>query len=231
VATLIAWAGGAAFVAALGYLVYFYAVALASPEGARGGAALVAGLSDAALFAAFALHHSLFARPGVKARLTAIVPPRLERTLYVWCASALLVVVCAGWQPVAGHLYRVEGELRWLLSGLQLAGVAITAVATRAVNGLSLAGIQQATGRTPREDSITSAGPFALVRHPIYLGWVLMVGAAPSMTANRLLFAILSVSYLILAIPWEETSLVAAHGDRYRAYQQAVRWRLIPKVW
>ena len=51
------------------------------------------------------------------------------------------------------------------------------------------------------------------------------------MTANRLLFAVVSSAYLILAIPWEERSLVAAHGDPYRAYQRAVRWRVIPGIW
>jgi protein-S-isoprenylcysteine O-methyltransferase Ste14 len=58
-----------------------------------------------------------------------------------------------------------------------------------------------------------------------------MVAATPTMTANRLLFAVVSTAYLILAIPWEEKSLVAGHGDRYRAYQQSVKWRLVPGIW
>ena len=70
-----------------------------------------------------------------------------------------------------------------------------------------------------------------MVRHPLYLGWMLVVFGAPLMTANRLLFATISSGYLILAIPWEESSLVEGHGDRYRHYQRAVRWRVLPGVW
>jgi protein-S-isoprenylcysteine O-methyltransferase Ste14 len=60
---------------------------------------------------------------------------------------------------------------------------------------------------------------------------MLMVFLAPTMTVNRLLFAAISSTYLILAIPWEEKSLVAAHGDAYRDYQRLVPWRVVPHVW
>jgi protein-S-isoprenylcysteine O-methyltransferase Ste14 len=54
---------------------------------------------------------------------------------------------------------------------------------------------------------------------------------APKLTINRLIFAVISTAYLLIAIPWEERSLVATYGDRYREYQSRVRWRLIPGVW
>ena len=71
----------------------------------------------------------------------------------------------------------------------------------------------------------------ACVRHPIYLGWILIVFGSPLMTMSRLLFATISSAYLIVAIPWEERSLVEAFGDRYRTYQKQVRWRLLPWLW
>jgi protein-S-isoprenylcysteine O-methyltransferase Ste14 len=57
------------------------------------------------------------------------------------------------------------------------------------------------------------------------------VFAAPEMTTSRLLFAIVSTFYLVVAIPLEEGSLVAAFGDKYRAYQRQLRWRLLPGIW
>ena len=66
------------------------------------------------------------------------------------------------------------------------------------------------------------------MRHPIYLGWVLMVFATPEMTTSRLLFAVISTAYLIAAIPLEEASLVDTFGEKYRAYQRQMRWRLLP---
>ena len=74
-------------------------------------------------------------------------------------------------------------------------------------------------------------GPYRWVRHPIYLGWLLLVFGVPHMTATRLAFAAISSAYLVVAIPFEERSLVETFGDEYRRYQQAVRWRLVPGVW
>jgi protein-S-isoprenylcysteine O-methyltransferase Ste14 len=69
------------------------------------------------------------------------------------------------------------------------------------------------------------------VRHPIYLGWILLVFGAPLMTMSRLVMAVVSSAYLVMAIPWEERSLIESFGDRYREYQRRVTSRLIPYVW
>ncbi len=74
-------------------------------------------------------------------------------------------------------------------------------------------------------------GPYGWVRHPIYLGWMLMVFGTPAMTATRLAFAVISSAYLVIAIWWEERSLVEVFGERYRRYQRDVRWRMIPFVY
>lgn len=226
---LFAWMGGGLFALALVRLVDFYAVRLASADARDAGHPLRAVLLDVTLFGVFALHHSLLARPRVKAAVATLVPARAERAVYVWVASLLLLLVCEGWQSVPGVVYDVPGWGRGMLYGVQMGGVALSLGAVRAIDALTLAGIRPLT--SPRQDAIQMVGPFRWVRHPIYLGWLLMVFGTPLMTVNRLLFAVISTSYLILAIPWEEQSLVAAHGDQYRAYQQAVRWRLLPGVW
>ena len=68
------------------------------------------------------------------------------------------------------------------------------------------------------------------MRHPIYLGWLLIVFGMPHMTATRLAFAVISSVYLIVAIPFEEPSLIDSFGDEYRRYRQIVRWRLILRL-
>lgn len=228
-AVLIAWMGGAAFVAALAYLASFYCVTLASPSG-NPAENLAHILVDVLLFAAFAAHHSLFARRRGKQLMRRLVPAHLERAAYVWIASALAVGMGLLWQPVAGLVYQVEGLLRLPFWSIQLAGAALTVLGARVVSAFELAGINQAAGRTVG-GNVRIVGPFRFVRHPIYLGWVLMVFGTPTLTANQLVFAAVSTLYLILAIPWEERSLVADHGDRYSAYQQTVRWRLVPGIW
>ena len=91
------WSGGALFVASLTATVYAYAIGWAAPRLGRPTLwpALAANI---AWFLAFALHHSLFARERVKARIARHVPDRLLRSVYVWIASLLWLVVVAGWQ-------------------------------------------------------------------------------------------------------------------------------------
>jgi protein-S-isoprenylcysteine O-methyltransferase Ste14 len=112
---------------------------------------------------------------------------------------------------------------------LQFVGVVLTISAARIVGVRELAGLRQPDA--DRTIEFTTSGPFGIVRHPIYLGWVLMVFASPVMTTSRLLFAVVSTLYLAIAIPYEEAGLIDAHGDRYRDYQSRMRWRLIPGLW
>ena len=197
-----AWLGGVAFVAALAYLAYFYAVVLAVPAPAGIGIAR-AMVIDVVLFVAFATHHSLLARARAKRWVTRIVPARAERTLYVWVASVLTIAMCALWQPLPGWYYETDGWSRrscgrcrgpdccswWRRRG-------------RSTRATSPAFARSQSARTaPRSKP---SARFAYLRHLIYL---------------------------ILAIPWEEKSLVAVHGDRYRDYQRMVRWRILPGVW
>jgi protein-S-isoprenylcysteine O-methyltransferase Ste14 len=204
-------------------------VTLGSPDGnpaARGEHIAM----NTALFAAFALHHSLFARTGAKRLVVRIIPAHMERTFYVWVASLLAIAMATMWQPVAGLLYAVDGWSRAPFWALQAAGAVLILRAARAIDAFELAGIRHAARRVTTAE-LKIVGPFRVVRHPIYLGWVLLVFGTPTMTANRLVFAVVSTAYLILAIPWEERSLVEGHGDRYREYQRLVRWRLIPGIW
>jgi protein-S-isoprenylcysteine O-methyltransferase Ste14 len=218
-----------AFVASLLYLGYFFLVTLASSAGDPSSITRAVG-SNALLFAAFALHHSLLARSGVKRLVSRLTGARFERTAYVWIASLLAIAMCVLWQPVAGLFYSMPGWWQLPFWVMQALGAGIIVGAARVMDPLELSGIRQAAGQAAT-GSLKIVGPFRIVRHPIYFGWMLLVFGTPTMTANRLLFAVISSLYLILAIPWEESSLVEGHGDRYRDYQRLVRWRVIPGIW
>jgi protein-S-isoprenylcysteine O-methyltransferase Ste14 len=231
-----AWCGAALFAASLTYFAYFYLVRLGSPAETP-AEALAPAVLDVVLFSAFALHHSLFARTGAKAWIARRLPPGLERSLYVWLASLLFLAVCLLWQPLPGIAWHATGSPRWLLHGVQAAGVVLTLQSASRIDIWDLAGVRQArAARSGEERSSTAstleiAGPYRWLRHPIYLGWVLFVFGAPAMTASRLLFAAISTLYLVIAIPIEERSLSHEFGPAYGAYQRQVRWRLLPGVW
>ena len=61
------------------------------------------------------------------------------------------------------------------------------------------------------------------MRHPIYLGLVPDgVRRVGTMTMTRLVFAVVSCAYLLVAIPFEERSLRAHVGGAYDDYMAQV---------
>lgn len=224
-----AWGGATAFATSLAYFLYAYLVRFG--ESAAGTGVLRPALTDLALFSAFALHHSLFARTPLKAWIGRVASPVLERSIYTWVASAMFTAVCWWWMPVPGEVYRIEGSWRALGWGVQAAGLLLTFLGSRALDVLDLAGVRAV--RTPRAGHVplNTSGVFSIVRHPLYLGWMLFTFGAPDMTATRAAFAVISTAYLALAIPWEERALVRTFGAEYEAYRHTTRWRMLPGVY
>lgn len=231
-AAAFAWGGALAFACSLIFFLYSYAVRF---EMTGGGNPVVPIATNVILFTLFALHHSLLARTRAKAWVTRIVTPALERSVYVWTASLLFFAVCWWWQPVPAVLYRIDGPWRWIAWGVQAAGVITTVRAAAALDVLDLAGVRAVEaargGGAARELALETRGVYAFVRHPLYFAWILMVAAAPDMTATRAVFAAVSTLYLAIAIPWEERALVARFGDEYQAYRRSVRWRMLPFIY
>jgi protein-S-isoprenylcysteine O-methyltransferase Ste14 len=183
--------------------------------------------TDALLFSLFALHHSVLARPFAKAWLSRVVPPPLLRSTYVWTASVLLAVTALAWQPVGGVVWEAGTLARALLGGTQAAGLATLLLSARRISVRELAGLDNGLDRA---GVVESGGPYRLVRHPIYLGVLLLLGAATPMTGDRVLFVALTLLYVVIAMPYEEAGLAAQLGPDYDAYRARVRWRLIPYV-
>ena len=223
-----AWAGAALFLLSLAFFFYSYLVTFSRPVIATLPGAVAV---DFVLFTVFALHHSVFAREAVRARVARLVPPRLERSFYVWVASLLFIAVCAWWQPVAGVFWEVGTPLLVVLWALQLFGAWLTLRSAVIIDVRILAGLRQPAATGAADMEFKTAGPYGWVRHPIYSGWFLLVFATSPMTGTRLLFAAISSAYLLLAIPLEERSLRATTNGAYERYMRQVRWKLLPGVY
>ena len=220
------WLGGALFVASLAACAWRFLVSWSDPS-VRSPARWPALLANALLFVVFAAHHSLFAREGVKNWLARLVPERLLRSVYVWVASLLLLIVCLLWQPLGGDVSLVTGWQAVAHAVVQLAGLWLIARAVGMMDPLELAGIH----RPSAAETLKITGPYQWVRHPLYLGWLLAVLGAAHMTGDRLAFATMSSIYLVVAIPWEERSLARTFGTQYEDYKRQVRWRVVPFVY
>ncbi len=221
---LFAWAGAGLFLSSLAVTAWLYGRRFAATGDFNGWTPV---LIDALLLGVFAAHHSAFARARTKTALARRIPERLLRALYVWVASLLLIAVMVWWQAIGGGFYQAEGLARWLLRAVQLTGIGLVVGSVRAIRALELAGVQPPT---PGE-SLQTRGPYRLVRHPLYLGWVLVVFGTPHLTGDRLAFAAMTTIYLLVAIPWEERALEQAFGAAYARYKIRVPWRLLPFIY
>lgn len=220
------WSGAVAFAGSLACTAYVFAAVW--PRAADLPTEAVAGALafDALLFSTFALHHSLLARTRVKAWLASTASEQVQRTAYVWIASVLLAIVMLAWTPIGHRLYVVPPPLASVCAAVQIAGVLLVLWAGRVIDPLELAGVRPAN-RTRLE----VRGPYRLIRHPIYLGWMLAVWGAPTMTGDRGWFAALSSIYLVVAMRWEEAAMRRVFGDAYDRYRARVPYRVLPGIY
>jgi protein-S-isoprenylcysteine O-methyltransferase Ste14 len=219
------WGGALLFAASLSYFLFTYAFTFGEIEQASPAAAIII---DVALFTVFALHHSVFARERVRAWVARTVPAPLERSFYVWVASLLFIAVCALWQPVGGMAWAIAAPGGWCLYLLMGAGVWLSIRSAAVIDIWELAGVRRSD---VEGGGFKTDGPYGLVRHPIYLGWFLMVFGVPTMTGTRLAFALVSCGYLLMAIPLEERTLRRTTDGKYDTYMRLVRWRIFPGIY
>ena len=222
-------AGALVFVGSLFFFVARYAWGM---DGAPPGTTLPAVVLNVVLFSVFALHHSIFARSGAKDWVKRSWPPALERSVYVWISSLLFICVCGLWQPVPGLWWEVDGAGRTVMQVAQLGAAIVVFAAARRLDVLDLAGVLQVLdlGRPTPSPKLYTRGLYALVRHPIYLGWLFFVWLAPTMNGTRATFAIVSCVYLFVAVPFEERDLRRTFGAAYEGYSRKVRWRILPFI-
>jgi protein-S-isoprenylcysteine O-methyltransferase Ste14 len=228
-ARVISWTGATVFALSLAYFLFSYTTTFGAIE--TDGAIAGPVTWNVVLFTIFAMHHSVFAREKIRAWVARVCTSQLERSFYVWVASVLFIAVCALWQPVPGVAWQAEGAPLWTLRGLQAIGVWLTLRSAAILDVLELAGVRQAEQRPARATDFKTRGPYGWVRHPIYTGWFLIVLAASPMTMTRLVFAVVSCAYLIVAIPFEERSMRSASAGGYDRYMAKVRWKLVPGVY
>jgi protein-S-isoprenylcysteine O-methyltransferase Ste14 len=79
-----------------------------------------------------------------------------------------------------------------------------------------------------QHERLVTSGPYAWVRHPLYITVIALMWLWPDMTANRAALFCISAAYFYLGSFPEEQKLIEEFGDAYRRYQQVVP-RLIPR--
>jgi protein-S-isoprenylcysteine O-methyltransferase Ste14 len=188
---------------------------------------------DLGLLAMFALQHSVMARPRFKAWWTRFVPGVVERSDYVLVSSVALFAVMAFWQPLGGVVWSVGSDAwRIPIYGVFVLGWAILFLATFLLNHFDLFGLRQVwlhfVNRPYTQLAFDTPFLYRIVRHPLYVGWLLIFWATPTMTVAHLLLATTLSAYILIAIQFEERDLLRVHRE-YAGYRHRVPM-LIPRL-
>ena len=228
---MLAYAAGAYILslASLVYLIGFFAD-FGVPKGISDGepsAFWSAVVIDAGLVGLFGLHHSITARSSFKRWWTTIVPEPIERATYLYMTAIMMALLVTQWRPIPITIWHVQ--LAWAVVSVQVAYLAVWSMmlaATFHFGHFGFFGLAQAwqTFRKspPDPSSMTARYLYAMVRHPISLGWMITPLIMPHLTVGHVVFAAATLVYILLATPFEEADLIDALGTPYRRYRQRV---------
>jgi protein-S-isoprenylcysteine O-methyltransferase Ste14 len=191
----------------------------------------VAGAAAAALFAQASLRYYLETHRLVGGLflveqtwfVVAFLARRPARAINVSLGSWLL----AFGGTFGGVLFRPAGaHPGWgVASGLalQLVGLAMCIA--------SLAALGRSFGLTAADRGVKTRGPYAVVRHPIYASYLLIQSGylLQAVSVRNIVILVLVSGCNVGRALVEER--VLARSPAYLAYEQKVRWRLIPGLW
>jgi len=197
-----------------------------SIDSGRESGILTALLMDAGLLGLFAVQHSLMARQWFKNVWTRIVPSSVERSTYVLFSSAALLLLFWMWEPIGGEIWSVVSPAARIALWFSYAcGWLLVLIATFLINHFDLFGLRQVwctlRGREYQAPAFRTPGLYRYVRHPLYVGWLMVFWSTPEMTAAHLVFAIATTAYILLAIRFEERDLMRIHAE-YAEYRRRV---------
>jgi protein-S-isoprenylcysteine O-methyltransferase Ste14 len=169
------------------------------------------------------------AREWFKRGWTKVVHPLMERSTYVLIASGALLLLFWQWRPMG--LARIAWEVdnstgRLVLQGLFWLGWLIVLISTFLVDHFDLFGLKQAycyfKGVECPAPEFRTPGLYRVVRHPLYLGFIVAFWSTPRMSMGHLFFAVMTTVYMLIAIQLEERDLIHRFGDKYEKYRKHV---------
>jgi protein-S-isoprenylcysteine O-methyltransferase Ste14 len=137
--------------------------------------------------------------------LSTIVVPALDHR-FGWTHAPLVVVIIGDTLVALGFLvvFRVFRENTFTSSVIEVAA----------------------------EQRVIDSGPYAVVRHPMYAGALVLIAGVPMALGSLVGLATLPPFAAVIA--WrllDEERVLVSHLAGYATYRQRTRWRLIPGIW
>jgi hypothetical protein len=173
-------------------------------DAAGTAAPLEAACVDAGLLLLLALLHRLVSRGMLRHLARRLIPRGLEGSTQAWAAAIVLVVICAGWQPLPQVLWTAPGPLQWAFSALFYVAWTLILIGAFLASHLDLFAIAEAA----------NVARSVVLRQPLYWGILMAVWATPVMTAGHLLLAAAVTGYLLFDALWAARKTEAAQESR-----------------
>jgi methanethiol S-methyltransferase len=184
----------------------------------------------------FFVQHSVMIRRRFCSWLTGVWPACSHRIVFTIGSGIVLAAVMITWQPSTIDLYEFHGVSRLLFRAaffLALAGCFWSSYTLRSAASCDPFGLaaasEQARDKQNRPPLLVVRGPYAYVRHPVYLMVILLIWSCPNLTADRLLFNILWTFWIYIGATLEDNDMKADFGDAYREYRKKTPM-LVPSI-
>jgi protein-S-isoprenylcysteine O-methyltransferase Ste14 len=152
---------------------------------------------------------------------------RLLFTLYSAAATAAVLLYVRSLPDLPLFRIEIEGVSRHAFHALQLCGAALLLWTPWDLK--EFIGLRQwerhrkGEGESPgRNERLFTGKGYGLVRHPLYLGFSLLLAFHPVQTGNSSATAASVIVYIYIGTFFEERRMERKFGEEYRAYQRRV---------
>ena len=183
-------------------------------------------LINSLLISLFGIQHSVMARPKFKVWLTRFIPSHLERSTYVFISTLFFFLLIFYWQPIGGVVWQISEPVSvGLVYALFAIGWGILFLASFQLNHFDLFGLRQVwlhyKGVEYTHLPFQTPWLYRYMRHPLYVGMLIGLWAAPTMTVSHLALAIACTLYVRVGSHYEEKDL-KRHLPEYSKYKNDV---------
>jgi protein-S-isoprenylcysteine O-methyltransferase Ste14 len=174
-----------------------------------------------------AVQHTVQARTWFKSLFNRVFNKAVERSTYVFGTNLVFLLIFWQWRTTEGWVWQIDSPIGsaiiWILFFLGWI-LAFTAILIK--NHFHFLGVRQTIRYFQRKDiqheNLKKSFLYSIVRHPMYLGFLLGYWAIPNMSIAHFEFATLMTIYTIIGIKFEERLLIHYIGDSYKEYQRQV---------
>lgn len=178
----------------------------------------------ALLWASFGVSHSVFASETGR-RFLARLAGRGERLAYNAIAIVHLALILWLGRMLLPGSFTLPRTVRIVMALMILTGLVVLVIAGRAYDLGRFLGATQLRDEPVHVEPLATSGVNGFVRHPLYLGLLLILwgaAASPFMLAT----AAFATLYIRIGVHFEERKLLVLYGSAYARYRS-----LVPMLW